>query len=173
MRRNKFKKKLADVREIKGTASSSKIIKQILRKINKLVAELYCVIWEKEKTQFSGFEAAKTIFNEEKILIENKNRIYDYIAGLLAKEIELKTSLLVRIDKSKVQYKDIENFNRFFQENLKIDDKFNVEIHHNESHKHESIQVVDVIAWSFFQKFERNRPEYVNLIHLKTNIKKL
>jgi hypothetical protein len=130
-------------------------------------------VLEKEKGLFSGLKKSKTFLNNEKFEMENNNSIYDYVAGLLAEEIEINSSLIVRIDKSKLKYDDINKFNDFFREKLKIDNRFNVEIHHNESHKHESIQVVDVIVWSYFQKVERNNPEFVNLIHLKTNIKKL
>lgn len=156
LRRNKFKKKLANVREIKGTNCSSTLIKQILRKVNKINGKIHCVILEKAK--FPN---------------ESKNKMYDYIAGLLAEQIKMNSSIIVRIDKSKAKYEDINNFNKLFKEKLINNDKFNVEIHHNYSHNHESLQVVDVITWSFFQKFERNNPEFMDLIKLKIRMKKL
>ena len=156
LRRNKFKKQLANVHEIKGTNCYSKVIKQILRKLNKLNAKIYCVVLDKEKFH-----------------IKTKNSSYDYMAGLIAERIDINASLIVRVDKSKTKYEDINNFNELFREKQQIDNKFNVEIHHNYSHKHESLQVVDVITWSFFQKFERNNSEFVDLIHLKIAMKKL
>ncbi|MDR2967942.1 MAG: DUF3800 domain-containing protein [Methanobacteriaceae archaeon] len=156
LRRNKFKKKLANMHEIKGTNSSSKIIKQILRKLNKLNAKLYCIVFDKEKFP-----------------IEDKNKCYDYLAGLIAEQIKINSSLIIRIDKSKAKYEDINKFNKLFIKKLGFDEKFDVEIHHNHSHKHESLQVVDVIAWSFFQKFERENPEFVDLIQLEIAMKKL
>ena len=79
----------------------------------------------------------------------------------------------MKIDRSKARYEDINNFNKLIREKLMINNKFNVEIHHNYSHNHESIQIVDVVTWSFFQKFERNNSEFVDLIKLKINVKEL
>jgi len=156
LRRNKFKKKLANVREIKATNSSPKLIKQILRKVNHLNAEIFCIVLTKQKYS-----------------IVNKNQCYDYLSGLLAEQIEIHSSLLVRIDKSKIIRKDINEFNKLFKEKLNIDEKFNVEIYHSLSHRYKSIQVVDVVAWSYFQKFENQNPEFVEQIHLKVNIKEI
>ena len=114
LRRNQFKKKLANVREIKGITCSAKILKQILRKVNKLDAEIYCVIWDKKKKLFPGLRKSKVFSNNENLERNKKNSIYDYIAGLLAEEIEINSSLLVRIDKSKLKYEDIKKFNDFF-----------------------------------------------------------
>jgi len=156
LRRNKFKKKLANIREIKGVDCSSALIKQILRKVNNLNVETYCIILDKDKFP-----------------IENKNNVYDYLAGLLAEQIELNSPLIVRIDKSKINNKDIGKFNELFREKLNIGNKLKVEIYHSLSHKYKSIQVVDVLAWSYFQKFERNNPEFVDLIHSKNKCEKV
>ena len=156
LRRNKFKKTLSKVREIKGTKCSSTIIKQILRKINNLNIKTYCIV-----------------LNKDEFPIKNKNYVYDCLAGVLAEQIKIDSSLIVRIDKSKSNEKEISDFNKLFREKLNINNEFKVEIHHSLSHKYKSIQIADVLAWSYFQKFEKNNPEFVDLIHYKNKFEKM
>lgn len=155
MRRNKFKKKLSEINELKGTSCSPDIIKYLIKKLNKTDTKIYCIVINKNKYQLNI----------------DKNYLYDYFSGLLAEQIDVNFDLTIRIDRSKAKSEHMRNFNKYFEKRLNTDKKYDVKIFRSYSHGWNCLQIVDIIAWSFFQKFERKNPEFVDLIESKIKIR--
>ncbi|MFH1520200.1 MAG: DUF3800 domain-containing protein [Candidatus Micrarchaeota archaeon] len=155
MRRNKFKKELKGAHEIKANNSSDSVIKHILEKINELKnARVFYMVLEKKKL-FSVY------------LREDKNKLYNFIAGKLAKNLPMdKGSISIRIDKSKGRQMLREDFNSYFMKNLKRTDS-RITIEHSYSHAWAGLQFADILAWSCFQKFEHSNSSYIDIIRIE------
>ncbi len=154
MRRNKFKKELKCMKEIKAAECSKNLILHMLNEVNKLNCEIYCIILNKKEVPRSKYT--------------DKNKLYDFVVGKIAKELKIDSKIEVRIDKSKGKIKDQKIFNKYFMNKINFSDE-HINIYHSHSHSWSGIQFCDVLAWSYFQKYERNNPVYVNMI--KTNLK--
>src|SRR3990167_2941150 len=103
MRRNKFKKELRKAIEIKADKSSEAVIKHMLRKLNEVRgSKVFYVVLEKKKL-FSDF------------LKNDKHKLYNYVAGKLARNIILSNmDVVIKIDKSKGKQMLREDFNSYF-----------------------------------------------------------
>jgi len=90
MRRYKFRKELRKAREIKANKSSEAVRKHMLSALNRVPnARVFYIVLEKKK-----------LYSE--YLKDNKDKLYNYVAGRLAKNIILEdVELEIRIDKSK------------------------------------------------------------------------
>jgi len=159
MRRNKFRKELKNASEIKANSSSDAVIKHMINELNNLNnAQIHCVVFEKRR-------------NKELFLKKDMNQLYNHIAGALAKQIEIQDSIIIRIDKSKGKQMLRHEFDEYFLYNLKDGSQMrNIEIYHSYSNSWEGLQFVDIIAWSYFQKYERHDNSYVNLIDTDCNL---
>jgi len=104
------------------------------------------------------------------VFFNNKNKLYNFLAGKLATQITLKNDTIIRIDKSKSKKSHRDEFNEYFLQKLNYTNKINVELYHNLSHLFNGLQIVDIIAWSFFQYFEHNNDRYFKLIKLNKSI---
>ncbi|MBI2565391.1 DUF3800 domain-containing protein [Candidatus Woesearchaeota archaeon] len=154
MRRNKFRKQLKKAYEIKANKSSEELIKYMLTKLNELksVRIIYMVLEKKKITS--------------EFLKNNRNKLYNYVAGKLAKQIKInKTYIEIKIDKSKGKQILREDFDNYFLKNFeKISKDRKIIIQHSYSHSWSGLQFADILAWSCFQKFEHNNISYINLI---------
>jgi len=157
MRRNKFKKDLRKAEEIRACKSSKEIIRYMLCKLNDVPnAKVLHVVLEKKKI-LSDY------------LKNNKHKLYNYVAGKLAKNLFAgEDDLDVRIDKSKGKQLLQEDFNKYFKKIL--NSKSNVSINHSWSHCWSGLQFADVLAWSCFQKFEHSNSEYVDLLKIEQEV---
>ncbi|MHA1827131.1 MAG: DUF3800 domain-containing protein [Candidatus Heimdallarchaeaceae archaeon] len=154
MRRNRFKKQLKKAHEIKANKSSKEIIKYVLKKLNEIKNyKVFHVILEKKKLH-------------SEFLKNNKHKLYNFVAGKLARNIILEgVDVEIRIDKSKGKQLLREDFNNYFERNLR--DKSNiykVRIFHSYSHSWSGLQFADILAWSAYQKVTFNNSEYIDLI---------
>ena len=102
----------------------------------------------------------------------DKKKLYDLVASEIAKQIGIKNHLEIIIDISKKK-SEIKKFNKIFESCLNNKNNFRINIQHSHSHSYRGLQVVDCVAWSYFQKFENNNDEYVQLSNLKTKIVKI
>jgi len=160
MRRHKFRKQLKKAHEIKANKSSDEIRRYMLKKLNEVKgARIFYIVLEKKKI-FSDY------------LKNNKHKLYNYVAGKLAKQITLADiDVEIRIDKLKGKQLLQEDFNNYFIGNLKERSSIRkVTVHHSYSHSWSGLQFADVLAWSCFQKFERSNSEYVDLITLEQEV---
>lgn len=160
MRRNKFKKELKKAQEIKANNSSKEVISHMLAKLNEVKnAKIFYMVLEKRK-----------LISE--YLKDNKSKLYNYVAGKLARHIILnETDVEIRIDKSKGKQLLREDFNNYFLKNLMEKSAIRkAMIFHSYSHSWSGIQFADVLAWACFQKFEHNNAEYVDLVKLDQEV---
>lgn len=162
MRRNKFKKELKKANEIKAASSSDDVRKHMIQKLNNINdAQIYCVVFNKK-------------LNGNPELQKDKHRLYNHIAGGLASQIDISDNIVIRIDKSKNKQVLRKNFDKHFLNNLKTDSSLrDIDIFHSYSHAWHGLQFADMIAWAYFQKFERQNSFYVDLISLECNIHEL
>ncbi len=160
MRRNKFRKQLKKANEIKANKSSDEVIRHMLTKLSEIEsAKIFYIVLEKKK-----------IFSE--YLKNNKNKLYNYVAGKLAKHISIDGGDVdIRIDKSKGKQLLRDDFDRYFLHNLKENSNIQkITIHHSYSHSWSGLQFADMLAWACFQKFEYSNSEYVDLISLEQEV---
>lgn len=121
-------------------------------------AQVYCVVYEKS-------------LQNKPYLQNNKHKLYNYVAGTLAKQINIQDSFIIRIDKSKVKQVLRQDFDEYFLSNLKKDTKIgDVKIYHSYLHSWSGLQFADMIAWSYFQNFEHKNSSYIDLIDLDCNL---
>lgn len=160
IRRNKFKKELKKANELKANNSSNNLRIHILKKINQLDSvEIFHIILDKKEVK-SNF------------LKDNKHKLYNFVAGKLAKNILLNNlDLEIIIDKSKGKSFLINDFNNYFQKNLFLkSSNFSCKISHNYSHNFSGLQLVDFLAWSVFRKYEYNDSKFNDNIEVEQEI---
>ncbi|MCB9370090.1 DUF3800 domain-containing protein [Candidatus Woesearchaeota archaeon] len=144
MRRNKFKKELRKSNELKANNSSDKLRHYVLSKIN----------------EFKGIQIFHIVLDKTEVrspyLKDNKNKLYNFVAGKLAKNILMKDAdLLVIIDKSKGKKILRIDFDRYFRTKLlEGETAGDCTISHGYSHNFAGLQMVDFLAWSVFRKYE-------------------
>ena len=154
-----YKKQLKKTNEIKGFNTPHYIIKNILKKLNKIDYEIHTVILNKE--------------NKYKINYNyNNNLLYNIIASKLAEIILINEKTQIVIDRSKSNDKEIELSNEMFENNLNNPKDYPITINHLSSVHTKGLQIADLIAWSFFQKIEHENDEFVNILKNK-NIKEI
>lgn len=160
MRRHKFKKELKKANEIKANKSSAEIIIHMLKKLNGVRgAKVFFIVLEKKKI-FSDY------------LKDNKHKLYNYVAGKLARNIILNNvDVEIKIDKCKGKQLLQDDFNQHFLKNLKEEsDSIHTKIEHSYSHCWSGLQFADILAWACFQKFEKNDSLYIDLIKIEPEV---
>lgn len=160
MRRNKFKRQLKGVQEIKANSSSSELVKYMLKQLNTVSeAKVSYIILEKERC-YSSY------------LLNDKHKLYNFIAGKLAEHTILDNAdLSVRIDKSKGKQVLRDDFNNYFERKLNENSTLRkIEIHHSYSHAWNGLQFADVLAWSKFQKIEHKNSEFMDMLKIEKEV---
>ncbi|MCL4345313.1 MAG: DUF3800 domain-containing protein [Candidatus Thermoplasmatota archaeon] len=153
-RRYKFRKELSKANEIKFNNSSRELRIYLVKKLN-------------ETPGCTGYHC---ILRKEKIISEylrnNKQKLYNYVAGLLADLIKINyDEVEVRIDKYKRKQFMRDEFNNYFIERLKRGSRISsLNIYHSNSENFTGIQLVDLLAGSVFSKYNNDNPLYVDLI---------
>lgn len=160
MRRNKFKKQLRKSKEIKANNSSKDLRIHMLQKLSEVPnVKAYHIVLKKSK-------------NKSNFLKENKNKLYNYVAGQLAKHFcfEGGVNLEIRVDKSKGRQVLQQDFNEYFKRKLQETSHLGkVDIYHSHSEAWCGLQFADMLAWSMFQKHESNNGEYVEHCNIPHN----
>ncbi|MFA6329935.1 MAG: DUF3800 domain-containing protein [Candidatus Micrarchaeia archaeon] len=157
MRTGKFQKELRTAKEIKASSSSKQVKVHLLRAINSVsnVRVLIFVVLEKGKL-YSEF------------LRKDRHRLYNYVAGKLAKNLPDGLGFLeIIIDKSKGKQLLQEDFNTYFSHNCRT---ARLSIRHSQSEVWAGLQFADVLAWACFQKFEMGNGEYLDLVTLEREV---
>jgi hypothetical protein len=148
IRRGKYKNEFKNKNEIKTNKLKKEIKIDLLKSINRLNMIVNVIS-----------------FNKRRNKIENKNKLYDYIVGELMRKINFTSDTEIIIDKSKGRKILIRNFNKYILK--KINSKYKTIINHRHSHSWEGLQIADLIAWSYFQKYEHNNEKYINILTVK------
>lgn len=152
--RRDYSKYLAESTEIKGTKIPPFIIKKILSRLNNIDYKAFVIVFDKQykyKINFKG----------------NYNYLYNVLAAELAAEINIGSSTVVYVDKSKNKKEDINNFNEMFLDGLNNFKDLPVNVNHVNSVGYKGLQVIDLIVWSVFQSVENDNSEFVEIIDNK------
>ncbi|MFT4312113.1 MAG: DUF3800 domain-containing protein [Candidatus Woesearchaeota archaeon] len=154
MRRNKFKKELRKAQEIKANNSSHELITYMLKKLSEVpnIKVLHAFL-EKKKLR-------------SKYLKKEKNKLYNFIAGKLAANINIQGGVVeVRIDRSKGKQILQNDFNNYFEKKLREGSAIlKVKIYHSYSHSWSGLQFADILAWSAYQKICLNNSEFADIV---------
>ena len=145
------------VKELKGTGTTFEIKKYFYNRIKEINFSLYSISLNK-----------KRVYQQ---LVENKSRIYNFVARNVLDKIPLNDKddrIEMIIDKSKSK-PEIEDFNSYIRGQLesRLDPKVPLEIRHLKSHENGGLQTVDLFCWGIFQKYERRKTEWYNLFRKK------
>jgi len=157
MRRNKFKRELSKINELKAYKLYNSIRLYMLKKLNSISnIKIFHVILEKRKV-FSDY------------LKDDKNKLYNFVAGKLAKNILMNNiNVDIKIDKSKGNIFLQKDFNDYFKKMLEENSEgIKCKIEHGYSHSWSGLQFADLLAWCCFQKFENNDPSYLEKLNIE------
>ncbi|WNY29168.1 hypothetical protein MmiEs2_13910 [Methanimicrococcus stummii] len=160
VRRNKFKKELKNCSEIKGNKASRDLKFEIVSKLNEIEnLKVVHIIFEKQSLKNSYH-------------LNNKHKLYNCIAGNIAKCIHFKNcDLIIHIDKSKGKQALIDDFNQYLTAKFKEAGFCNeLSIFHSNSQSWSGLQLADILAWSESQKICRNNTEYISLLDAEKQI---
>ena len=154
MRRNKFKKELSKMNELKAYKLYDFIRLYMLKKLNSVSnVKIFHVVLEKKKV-FSDF------------LKSDKNKLYNFVAGKLAKNILMSDiDFDIKIDKSKGNIFLQKDFNSYFKRLLEENEGIKCKIEHSYSHSWSGLQFADLLAWCCFQKFEHDDSSYLEILN--------
>jgi len=157
MRRNKFKKQLKKMYELKAYELFNEIRIYMLKKLNYVSgAKVFHIVLEK-----------KRVFS--KYLKADKHKLYNFIAGKLAKNILMNDmDIEIKIDKSKGNILLRKDFDDYFKKRLGEGcDKMRCKIEHSYSHSWSGLQFADLLAWCCFQKYENEDSTYLELLKIE------
>ncbi|MFH1971425.1 MAG: DUF3800 domain-containing protein [Patescibacteria group bacterium] len=157
MRRHKFQKQLKKMHELKAYELFDNIKFYMLKKLNSVSgAKVFHVVLEKKK-----------VFS--KYLKEDKHKLYNFIAGKLAKNILMNDmDIEIKIDKSKGNILLRKDFNDYFKQRLEEGcDEMECKIEHSYSHSWSGLQFADLLAWSCFQKYEKENSSYLEQLKIE------
>lgn len=160
VRERKLKKKLNEVAELKGNNSNEAIRKAVLKGLIKCDCEIHIITVDKTKVR--------------DYLFNNKNKLYNYIAGILFEHVQYNSKdfhlIIDKKDNKGILRKD---FNDYIQ-NQKKRWNAKIEIEHLESHRNRGLQAVDFVAWCINRKYNTDDDSFYKIIEPKiTYIKNL
>lgn len=145
------------VQELKGVSTTLQVKKYLYQKIQELNFDIYSISLNKIR-----------VYN---YLVDNKPRVYNWIARLLLDKIDLSKArdrIFFILDKSKSKAQIVE-FNEYIYSQLmaKIDPKVPLKIKHKDSCSDYVLNVVDLFSWGIFRKHERKDLEWYNIFKEK------
>ncbi|BBL62824.1 hypothetical protein MARBORIA2_11560 [Methanobrevibacter arboriphilus] len=148
-RRGKYRKQLKNVKEIKAYKSDEKLIKDLLKNLNRMEIEVYSIYYNNKKDPLKNYSV---------------NEIYQFLILELLKLSKLNnTPSNLFIDKflpKTLEKKFTSNLRNFLKDNTS-----NVSCVHSENNT--GIQFADLISWSTFQYLERKNEAYLKIIENK------
>jgi hypothetical protein len=159
-RRNKFKKNLKTVVELKANKSTFDLIKYVLNNLSNLKEiQIFHIILDKREVK-SNF------------LKEDKHKLYNFVAGKLAKNILMNNiDIEIIIDKSKGKIFQRKDFNAYFERKLSEgSNNLKCKIEHKSSFSSSGLQIVDFLVWSVFKKYERNESKFNDNITIEQEV---
>jgi hypothetical protein len=145
------------VAELKGTKTLFAIKEYFFRQVKELDFGIYSLVLNKRRVY--------------EYLIRDKSRVYNFIARTVLDKIPLENAALkveLTIDKSKSK-PEIMEFNSYIRRELesKIDPAVPFNIYHVDSKEHCGLQAVDMFSYAVFEKHERRRTEWYEIIKKK------
>ncbi len=158
VRQRKLKKKMKEVSELKANSSSPRIREDVLKRVSKCNCEIGLIVIDKEKVR--------------EYLYNAKNKLYNYVFGLLLKEIDLdKTTIEIIIDKKDSNRLLREDLDQYILNKIKETNPHSkIKIKHLESHAHKALQVIDFVAWATNRKYSFDDDSYYKIIEPKVKV---
>ena len=154
-RRYKFSKELRKAKEIKFNKSSRELKEYLIKKLNETAQcrGVHCILYKKNLTS--------------EFLRDHKHKLYNFAAGRLANAIILEPcNVEVRIDKSKGKQILRDDFNSYFERNLRNGSSIDrINIFHSHSENFSGLQLADLLSGPVYKKFNNQDSLYVNLIN--------
>lgn len=143
----------ADSGELKGSRTELPLKAYFYKKVKSANFKVYAITLNKRH----AFQ----------YMLEDKGRIYNYIARLVLEKISFTDSrvrVILTVDKSKSKL-EIADFNEYMIAHIKsrLDPHIPLEIFHRRSHETLQLQAADLFAWGIFRKYERHDREWYDL----------
>ncbi|MEK6960808.1 MAG: DUF3800 domain-containing protein, partial [Nanoarchaeota archaeon] len=139
IREMRLKKRLRVLSELKANNSDDNVRFAVLDRLMRCQCEFH--ILKVDKTQVRGY------------LFGNKNKLYNYLAGILFEHAQGSNSkihlIIDKKDRKSVLREDLSNYLSTFKSKISLE----VDVEHIESHNNAGLQAVDFIAWSAHRKF--------------------
>jgi hypothetical protein len=138
--------------EIKGSNTDDRIRRFVLKSLSKCKCSIHVSAVEK------GIK-----FNQ---LLQEKNRAYDYICGILLGSIYLSTdSIFITVDKRHSKKILRKEFDEYVTATIKKRSPgIKVKIEHRDSFSSNELMVVDFVAWAAHRYFSHNDASYYDII---------
>lgn len=154
-RERKLKKKIKQLPELKANSCDRLTRESVLTKVGKTDCSIVAIVVEKD--------------NILSHLFTIKNKLYDYLCGILMDRLPLPShTLSIIIDKKHTNTLMREDFNTYIKNKISIKNKnLNIEISHKESFSLNELQVADFVVWSINRKFNVLDDSYYRLIEHK------
>jgi len=155
LRERKLKKKLKETPELKGNNSNDEIRRFVLGRLALLPCTISAVAIPKSKVK--------------DYLFEHKNKLYNYLCGLLMEQISLKADIIdITIDKKDNNRLLQEDFNQYIRTRiLGRRPEVRIKIQHLDSHSSNELQVADFVVWAINRHFSGKDSEFYDLIKSK------
>lgn len=155
VRERKIEKRFRDVPELKANSSSPEIRRGVLSRLATCDCEINIVVIDKQSIK--------------SYLYDVKNKLYNYIFGLLIDDMSLsETSLEIIIDKrdsNRLLRDDLDQY--LYGKLAKTLNPSKIKINHVESHHSKALQVTDFVAWSVNRKHSFDDDSYYKIIESK------
>jgi hypothetical protein len=124
-----------------------------------------------QQVQDIDFWLYAIVLNKRRVLeylVREKSRVYNFIARSVLDRVpfeEAKIKVELTIDKSKSK-PEIMEFNNYIRRQIesRIDPVVPLNIYHVDSKEHCGLQAVDMFSYAIFEKYERKRLEWFNMI---------
>ncbi len=155
IRIRKLKRKMKELPEIKANNSSDIIRRRVLKDLLKTSCHIDIITVNKEK-----------IYD---YLFEKKEKLYNYIAGILMDEILIhQEDLEIIVDRKYNNTVLREEFDNYLSGKLRASKPaVKIKITHLMSHENSGLQVADFVAWSVNRKFSLDDDSYFKIIERK------
>ena len=104
---------------------------------------------------------------------EEKHVLYNYVANILLDRIYTKklisanTPIHLIASRRETNKFLNENFQNYITNKVLVNHKLNIKIEIRSSHQEKCLQIVDMICWAIFRKYETNDESYYNIIKSK------
>ena len=146
-----------NIQEVKWSKTNDVLRKDFLQKLSRQPVKIYTMIVNKERVH-SGLQ-------------KQKDKLYNYVAGLLMENYEDSTAheFYIEIDRSKTKKLLREDFDNYIRRKLieqhKTKEKpIRVEIKHPFSYESLGVQVADMASGAIAYYYERGDSRYIQLI---------
>jgi len=152
LRKTKLKKKIKELPEIKANNSNNRVKEFILRKLSQSDCKIIAIVINKKDIK--------------KYLFDAKEKLYNYLCGILVNKIGIEVdNLQIIIDQKHTNSLLREDLSNYLKNKIcSTNNNLKLEVHHKISQSLNELQVVDFVAWSINRKFNVDDDYYFNII---------